>query len=96
MLKGVPSPICWIHEWRGRPGRRRQPGPKRELVLADATCESPVTSENDHAGSQIPESTDPYASPPPPPKSRRCCLPYPGCDFRRTACVELATDEWRG
>ena len=20
MLKGVPSPICWIHEWRGRPG----------------------------------------------------------------------------
>ena len=23
MLKGVPSPICWIHEWRGRPGCRR-------------------------------------------------------------------------
>jgi len=34
MLKGVPSPICWIHEWCGRPGRRRQPGPNREPVLA--------------------------------------------------------------
>ena len=36
----VPSPICWIHEWRGRPGRRRQPGPKRGLVLAAATCDN--------------------------------------------------------
>ena len=35
MLKCVPSPICWIHEWRGRPGRRRQPGlePAPVLVL---------------------------------------------------------------
>ena len=40
LLKGVPSPICWIHEWRGRPGRRRQPGPKREPVLAAATCDN--------------------------------------------------------
>ena len=40
MLKGVPSPICWIHEWRRRPGRRRQPGPKREPVLAAATCDN--------------------------------------------------------
>ena len=40
MLKGVPSPICWIHEWRGRPGCRRQPGPKRWPVLAAATCDN--------------------------------------------------------
>ena len=40
MLKGVPSPICWTHEWRGRPGRRRQPGPKRGPVLAAATCDN--------------------------------------------------------
>ena len=40
MLKGVPSPICWIPEWRGRPGRRRQPGPKREPVLAAAICDN--------------------------------------------------------
>ena len=33
-------PIYWIHEWRGRPGRRRQPGPKREPVLAAATCDN--------------------------------------------------------
>ena len=38
MLKGVPLPICWIHEWLERPGRRRQPGPKRGPVLAAATC----------------------------------------------------------
>ena len=38
MLKGVPSPISWIHEWRGRLGRRRQLGPKREPVPAAATC----------------------------------------------------------
>ena len=38
--EGVPSPICWIHEWRGRPGRRRQPGPKRELVLTAATYDN--------------------------------------------------------
>jgi len=25
MLKGVPSPICWSHEWRGRPGCRSPP-----------------------------------------------------------------------
>jgi len=40
MLKGVPSPICWIHEWCGRPGCRRQPGPKRWPVLAAATCDN--------------------------------------------------------
>ena len=40
MLKGVPSPVCWIHEWRGRPGRRRQLGPKRGPVLAAATCDN--------------------------------------------------------
>jgi len=40
MLKGVPSPICWIHEWCGRPGRRRQPGPEQEPVLAAATCDN--------------------------------------------------------
>ena len=40
MLKGVPSPICWIHEWRRRPGCRRQPGPKRWPVLAAATCDN--------------------------------------------------------
>ena len=40
MLKGVPSPICWIHEWRGRPGRRHQPGPEWEPVLAAATCDN--------------------------------------------------------
>ena len=34
------SPICWIHEWRGRSGRRRQPWPKREPVLAAATCDN--------------------------------------------------------
>jgi len=33
MLKGVP-------EWRGRPGCRRQPGPKRWPVLAAATCDN--------------------------------------------------------
>jgi len=38
ILKGVPLAICWIHEWRGRPGRRRQPGPKRRPVLA-AVCD---------------------------------------------------------
>ena len=37
MLKGVPSPICWIREWRGR---RHQPGPKRWPVLAAATCDN--------------------------------------------------------
>ena len=31
MLKGVPSPICWIHEFST--GRRHQPGPKREPRL---------------------------------------------------------------
>ena len=40
MLNGVPSPICWIHELRGRPGCRRQPGPKRWPVLAAATCDN--------------------------------------------------------
>jgi len=37
---GVQSPICWIHEWHGRPGRRRHPGPKREPVLAAATYDN--------------------------------------------------------
>ena len=36
----LPSPICWIHEWCGRPGCRRQPGPKRWPVLAAATCDN--------------------------------------------------------
>ena len=38
LLKGVPSPIFWIHEQRGRPGC--QPGPKRWPVLAAATCDN--------------------------------------------------------
>jgi len=40
MLKSVPSPICWIHEWRGRPGCRRQLGPRWWPVLAAATCDN--------------------------------------------------------
>ena len=31
---------CWIHEWRGRPGCRHQPGLNRWPVLAAATCDN--------------------------------------------------------